>query len=119
MISQMRASPINFLCTTKEVLALYVGRKYTKFTGDLVQAVKDLQLTDPAPPDEPDDAANAVQLKQWELVEKTHQSKMESYADFCASLYGVVLGQCTETIRSNWRHAPNWLVQVKTESHCS
>jgi hypothetical protein len=88
-----------FVRTTKEV-ALYVGRKYTKFTGDLVQAVKDLQLTDPEPPAEPGDAANAVQLKRWELAEKTHQSKVESYADFRAGLYSVVLGQCTETMKA-------------------
>jgi hypothetical protein len=51
-----------------------VGRKYTKFTGDLVQAVKDMELLDPAPPPEPADAANAVQLKWWELAEKDTSS---------------------------------------------
>jgi hypothetical protein len=88
-----------FIRTTKEV-ALYVGRKYTKFTGDLVQGVKDLELNDPEPPPEPADPANALQLKRWELAEKTHQARTEAYADFRAGLYSIVLGQCTEIMKT-------------------
>jgi hypothetical protein len=88
-----------FIRTTKEI-ALYVGRKYTKFTGELTQAVVDMELNDPEPPLEPLDAANPLQLKRWELAEKVHQAKTEAFADFCAGLYSVILGQCTDVMKA-------------------
>lgn len=77
-----------------------MGRKYAKFTGDLVQALKNLQLDDPELPADPVDPANVLQVKRWELALRTHQAKTKAYANFRAGLYSVVLGQCTEALKA-------------------
>ena len=88
-----------FVETTKE-LAIYVGRKYTEYTADLVQSVKDLELNDPSPPAEPTGEISAIQLKRWEFAEKDYRNKLKAYSDFRAGLYSTVLGQCTDGLKT-------------------
>lgn len=42
----------------------------------------------------------AVKMKQWKFEEKEYHAKIKVYNDFWAGLYGTVLGQYTEVIRS-------------------
>jgi hypothetical protein len=70
-----------FIETTKE-LAIFVGRRYTEFTAELVQAVMDLELQDPTAREEPAAAATVVQFKRWEFAEKDYRLKQKAYNDF-------------------------------------
>jgi hypothetical protein len=88
-----------FVETTRE-LAIFIGRKYTEHTAELVQAVVDLQFDDPTTPAEPAATATPVQMKRWEFEEKDYRSKLKAYNDFRAGLYSTVLGQCTEALRA-------------------
>jgi hypothetical protein len=70
---------------------------YTKFTGDLIQAVEDLNLDNPqAPIDQ--DLANQLAVEIWKMELKEHREKVQHYENFRAGLYNVVLGQCTEAL---------------------
>ena len=46
-------NPDQYIKTTKEVIN-YVGWTYTKYTAVFIQAVRDLELTDPVAPPNPD-----------------------------------------------------------------
>jgi hypothetical protein len=88
--------PDQFIKMMKEIKN-YVGRTYTKYTADLVQAVKDLVIQDPVAPADPD-PANQLAVEVWKMELKEHQEKVQHYANFRAGLYNVVLGQCTEAL---------------------
>jgi hypothetical protein len=88
--------PDQFIKTAKEIKN-YVGRTYTKYTADLVQAVEDLDIQDPVAPADPD-PANQLAVVVWKMELKEHRDKVQHYANFRAGLYNVVLGQCTEAL---------------------
>jgi hypothetical protein len=88
--------PDQFIKMTKEIKN-YVGRTCTKYTADLVQAVEDLVIQDPAAPADPD-PANQLAVEVWKMELKEHRDKVQHYANFRAGLYNVVLGQCTEAL---------------------
>jgi pyruvate/oxaloacetate carboxyltransferase len=72
--------PDQFIKMTKEIKN-YVGRTYTKYTADLVQAVEDLVIQDPVAPVDPD-LANQLAVKVWKMELKEHQEKVQHYANF-------------------------------------
>jgi hypothetical protein len=88
--------PDQFIKTTKEIKN-YVGRTYTKYTTDLVQAVEDLVIQDPVAPADPD-LANQLAFEVWKMELKEHREKVQHYTNFRAGLYNIVLGQCTEAL---------------------
>ena len=88
--------PDQFIKTTKEIKN-YVGRTYTKYTADLVQAVEDLVIQDPVAPADPD-LANQLAVEVWKMELKEHREKVQHYTNFRAGLYNIVLGQCTEAL---------------------
>ena len=45
----------------------YVGRTYTKYTAELMQAVRDLELVDPIQPVVPNNPTNVVAVELWKL----------------------------------------------------
>jgi hypothetical protein len=90
-------NPDQYIKTTKEVIN-YVGRTYTKYTGEFTQAVRDLELVDPTPPPNPD-PTNPIAFEMWKLEVKEHRVKEQEYANFRAGLYNVVFGQCTEALQ--------------------
>jgi hypothetical protein len=75
----------------------FVGRTYTKYTADLVQAVKDLVIQDPVAPTHPN-LAYQLAVEVWKMELKEHREKVQHYTNFQAGLYNVVLGQCTEAL---------------------
>jgi hypothetical protein len=89
-------NPDQFIKMTKEIKN-YIGRTYTKYTADFIDAVEQLQLTDPTPPVNPD-PTNAIAFKTWMLDIKEHRSKMQEYENFRVGLYSVVLSQYTEAL---------------------
>lgn len=90
-------NPDQYIRTTKEIIN-YVGRTYTKYTAELTQAVRDLVLTDPMAPVNPD-PANVIAFELWKIEIKEHRMKQQEYANFKAGLYNVVLGQCTDALQ--------------------
>ena len=64
---------------------------------DFINAVKELELDDPDPPNDPE-PNNAIQVETWKMDIKDYCAKMQEYANFHAGLYNVVLGQCTEVM---------------------
>jgi pyruvate/oxaloacetate carboxyltransferase len=62
--------PDQFIKMTKEIKN-YVGRTYTKYTADLVQAVEDLVIQDPVAPADPD-PANQLAVEVWKMELKEH-----------------------------------------------
>jgi hypothetical protein len=62
--------PDQYIKTTKEIKN-FVGRTYTKFTGDLIQEVEDLKLDNPQAPIDPD-LANQLVVEIWKMELKEH-----------------------------------------------
>jgi pyruvate/oxaloacetate carboxyltransferase len=72
--------PDQFIKMTKEIKN-YVGRTYTKYMADLVQAVEDLVIQDPAAPADPN-MANQLAVEVWKMELKEHREKVQHYANF-------------------------------------
>jgi hypothetical protein len=45
----------------------------TQITIDLAQSIKNINLDDPEPPEEPMGDISAIQLKRWEFAEKDYR----------------------------------------------
>ena len=88
-----------FVQTTRE-LKIFVGRKFTSYTTELVQAIDELKLDDPKEPEEPGDAATPMEIKKWERADKKYEMRKEAYDNFRAGLYSTVYGQCTEALKA-------------------
>jgi hypothetical protein len=97
--SMGKPSPNQYIKTTKEIIN-YVGRMYMKYTAEFTQAVRDLELMMPTAPDDPD-PTNTIKFEMWKLDIKEHRVKEQEYEKFRAGLYNVVLGQCTEALKSH------------------
>ena len=76
----------------------YVGREYKEYTGDFLQAVKDLTLAMPEEPARPV-ATNAIAVQIWKFELQEYRNKTNVYRNFLAGLYNVVIGQCTEALK--------------------
>jgi hypothetical protein len=63
-------NPDQFIKTTKEIIN-YVGRTYTKFTSEFINAVMNLELDDPEAPQNPN-PADQVAFEIWKLDIKEH-----------------------------------------------
>jgi hypothetical protein len=94
-------NPDQYIKTTKEVIN-YVGRTYTRYTGEFMQAVRDLELDDPPEPERPA-AADPVDFEIWKYEMKDHRIKVQEYANFRAGLYNLVFGQCSEALQDKLR----------------
>jgi hypothetical protein len=99
-------NPDQFIKTTKEIIS-YVGRTYTKYTGEFTQAVRDLKITDPAAPPNPD-PSDAIAFEMWKLEVKDYRVKQHEYNNFKAGLYNVVLGQYTEGLQDKLKSHPDF-----------
>ena len=95
---QDERNPDQWIRTTREI-GNYIGRTMKKNTTDFIEAVRTLELVDPAEPANPS-PDDVVAFEKWKLAIKRHEAKVEEYADFRAFLYSTVMGQCTETMQS-------------------
>ena len=87
-----------------EALKIYIGRKHTKYTVELVSSLDTLTLyipeelailtkTSPTP----------GALKKWELDYKKREEQREIFHNFLASFYAIIWGQCTLVLRDKLR----------------
>lgn len=95
-----------FAQTTKEVMN-WVGREYTKHTGELVKAVQDLSLTPPPALADPQ-GGDPVAFEVWKHELKKYSDRLETQAHFRARLFTVVLGQCTEALEDRLKSLSGW-----------
>ena len=91
-----------FLKTTKEIKN-YVGRTYKSYTGELIQAIDDLELEDPEEPELPENENNRAEFEIWKIERKEWHDTIKVYDDFRAGLYSIVLGQCSEGLEQKVR----------------
>jgi hypothetical protein len=91
-----------FTRTTKEI-ENYVGRNYTRYTGELVVAVRNLVIGMPPDIRMVRDDANAAVLQIWKEDRKEQLEKTKVFNDFKAGLYSLVIGQCTTALDDKLR----------------
>ena len=90
-------SGVEYAETLKE-LKLYVGATEKKFTLHLVESLNTLALVNPTRPAEPA-TETAFTLEDWKSDNRTFREKMEVYESFRATLYSIVLGQCSTDLK--------------------
>ena len=90
-------SGVEYAETLKE-LKLYVGATEKKFTLHLVESLDTLVLVNPTQPAEPA-TETAFTLEDWKGDNRTFREKMEVYESFRATLYSIVLGQCSTDLK--------------------
>ena len=93
-----------------EVLKIYIGRKHTKYTAELVSSLDTLTLTIPeelAVLTETSPTPGA--LKKWELDYKRREEQREIFHNFLASFYALIWGQCTLVLRDKLRSHATFL----------
>jgi hypothetical protein len=71
-----------YVKTTKET-SNWVGLEYTKYTGELCEAVKTLTLTSPTSPQDPP-ADYPLAFERWELELKKYNGMEEAYTRVCS-----------------------------------
>jgi len=105
--------------TAKEIIS-YVGRTYTKYTADFMQAVRDLKLEELSELLLPQDMTDFVDMERWKYHFKEHETKVLEYSNFKAGLYSVVHGQCTDALQEKLKSHPdfdgtykNWIKLLK------
>lgn len=87
-----------FIQTTRE-LKIFVGRKFTSYTTELVQVIDALKLDDPKEPEEPGDAAKPMEIKKGERADKKYEMRKEAYDNVRAGVYSTEYVQCTEALK--------------------
>ena len=62
-----------------------------------VQAVENLDLSMPTAPADPP-ISDLLALERWKIQIKHYKDQWDTYRDFLANLYNLVIGQCMETL---------------------
>ena len=87
-----------------EALKIYIGRKHTKYTVELVSSLDTLNLDIPEELDVLTKASPTPgALKKWELDYKKREEQREIFHNFLASFYALIWGQCTLVLRDKLR----------------
>ena len=86
-----------YIRTMKELVA-HVGLTYKDYTTDLKEGLERLALVDPTAPKNPPEG-NQVAFEIWKMDIKEYCEKLKVFANFRASLYSFVLGQCTDALQ--------------------
>jgi hypothetical protein len=89
-------SPEQFTRTT-EAISGYVSKHYKDFTDNFMAAVIIQNIVIPTTSSDPD-PTNVLQLELWKIEIREYQVRDLAYRNFLASLYSLVLGQCTEAL---------------------
>lgn len=84
-----------------------MGRKYTTYTSELTQAIRDQALEDPDEPAQPD-PEDLIEFKLWKNEVKEYNTKVQAYRNFHWGLYSLVLGQCTEALEDRLKSHPEF-----------
>ena len=92
------------------MLKIYIGRKHTKYTAELVSSLDTLTLSiqeELAILTETSRTLGA--LKKWELDYKKREEQREIFQNFLASFYALVWGQCTLVLHDKLRSHATFL----------
>ena len=91
-------TPEKYIRTMKELVA-HVGLTNKHYTTDLQEGLENLVLVDPTAPENPPPEGNQVAFEIWKMDIKEYREKMKVFSNFRASLYSLVLGQCTDALQ--------------------
>ncbi len=78
-------NPDQYIKTTKAIIN-YVGRTYTKYTTEFINAVTNLELDDPEQPMAPN-PGDQIAFELWKLDIKDYRTKMQEFANFRTMSY--------------------------------
>ena len=111
-------SPNQFIKTTKEI-SINVGRTYdyTKFTAELTQAVRDVDLVAPTAAPAKPDPTNPIAFEIWMLEVKDHRMKEQEYSNFRAGLTISCLDCALRHFRTSLSHIPTFRKITMMASH--
>ena len=90
-------TPEKYIRTMKELVA-HVGLTNKHYTTDLQEGLENLLLVDPTAPENPPEG-NQVAFEIWKMDIKEYREKVKVFSNFWASLYSLVLGQCTDALQ--------------------
>lgn len=69
-----------YIKTTNEI-AIFVGKKYTRYVSTFMDAVNNLELIDPVAPNDPD-PTNVIELEVWKLAYKKTRHNLRHIRTF-------------------------------------
>lgn len=90
-----------FIKTTHEI-TIYIGTRHKKYVSTFAEAVRTLELVDPAAPTDPD-PTDILAVEKWKLAITKYVTMVDAYSDFRANLYSVVMGQCSDSLMERLR----------------
>ena len=92
-------NPDQYIKTTKQ-LVTYFGSNSKHYPSDFCEAITELQLDDPQVPNQPAGAPNQFEIEIWKTDYKEYREKLQAYTNFRSKLYNIVIGQCTEAMKT-------------------
>ena len=93
-------NPDQYIKTTKQ-LVTYFGSTSKLYPSDFCAAIQNLELIDPQPPAQPQgNAPTQFEIEIWKSSYKEYREKLLAYNHFRSKLYNVVIGQCTEAMKT-------------------
>jgi len=97
-----------FAKTTREI-GEYIARTI-KDGGEFRTALDPEQLgfSPLAPPEDPVDENNAMQVKKWEIAYKAYNDAADRRAKATGQAFAIVLGQCSPTVIDRAKASPQW-----------
>ena len=94
--------------TTNIKLAEYVGNKFQDFPGDMQFVIKNLEMPKFTMPVDPPVGASETEKRIWEKKCDSYAKREEALEQNMQRLYTLVMGQCTEYMRSVLHRLPSF-----------
>ena len=91
-----------------ELLVGYVGTSFNYYNLEYQKALEKLELKDPDKAKVPDDPTDPIQMEEWKMEYKSRKDQVKAYRNFCASLFSVILGQCTPLMKDKLQAKPEY-----------
>jgi hypothetical protein len=92
--------------TTTEAIGEYVATEY-EYAGEYRRGLPDLNLTTLIAPANPN-PLDMVSIEIWKLDVKDHRDKLRRRKGLNERVFGLVLGQCSRTVRDRIEAAAGW-----------
>ena len=91
-----------------ELLVGYVGTSFDYYNLEYQKALEKLELKDPEKAKVPDDPTDPIQMEEWKMEYKARKDQVKAYRNFRASLFSVILGQCTPLMKDKLQAKPEY-----------
>ena len=86
---------------TTEAIENFCGGKYPKFKLELVEGLQQLKLENPKEPVLSPEVEKSIAAQEVFKIEiKEYREKLQAFSDFRIGLYTLIMGQCTESMKS-------------------